>query len=265
MPAFQELFPDRKPLIGMVHLGPLPGSARDAGDLRAVIERAVRDAVAIREGGLDGIMLENFFDSPFHKSEVPAVTVSAMTAAALAIREAVPIPLGINVLRNDVVSAVSIAHVCGADFVRCNVFVGAVVADQGVIEGAAREALETRRNLRAEVGIWADVGVKHARALAPSSLAEEARDAVQRGLADALIVSGSATGSPTDPDSAREVKESIPGVPVLIGSGFSTDNAGELLSVADGAIVGTHLKLEGKVQAPVDPNRIAALMKAISR
>ena len=210
-------------------------------------------------------MVENFFDAPFAKSSVPPVTVAAMTAAVLAVREAARISVGVNVLRNDVVAAISIAHVCGAQFVRCNVYVGAAVADQGVIEGAAREAVLCRRDLGASVQLWADVGVKHAKPLANSVLTNDARDAVERGLADAIIVSGAATGSPPDLHSVRDVKSVVRNSPVLIGSGLSRENAKDLLREADGAIVGTSVKLNNRVDAPVDPVRVAALVRAISR
>lgn len=251
----------RKPIIGMVHLGALPGSARYGGDLAAVIRSAVADAQALEEGGADGVMVENFFDAPFHKSRVPPITIAAMTAAALAIRETTSLPLGVNVLRNDVESAIAIAAVCGGAFVRCNVYVGAAVTDQGIIEGAAREAVAARA-LAPGVRIWADVGVKHARILGDVPLAEQARDAVERGLADALIVTGVSTGSRTDLEDLRAAKSAVPTVPVLVGSGLSSENGAELLSVADGAIVGSSLKSGGRIDGPIDPDLVRALLAA---
>src|SRR5689334_6524951 len=148
-------FFNSKPLIGMVHLGPLPGSGRYAGDLGEVINAAVEDALALQSGGIDAIMIGNFFDAPFQKTNVPPWTVASITRAGLAIREAVRIPIGFNVLRNDIVSAISIAGTCGGAFARCNVYVGAAVTDQGIIEGAAREAIDTWKMLRTDVSIWA--------------------------------------------------------------------------------------------------------------
>src|SRR5438309_896357 len=123
-----------KPIIGMIHLWALPGSPRFGGDLDSVLRAAVADARTLADGGMDGLIVENFFDAPFLKSRVPPVTVAAMTRAMAAVREAVTLPIGVNVLRNDVVAALSIASVCGAAFVRCNVYVGAAVTDQGIIE-----------------------------------------------------------------------------------------------------------------------------------
>lgn len=252
-----------KRLIGMVHLGPLPGSPRDAGDFQAVLERAVADARTLESGGIDAIMVENFFDAPFCTTGVPPVTVAAMTRAVIAVREAVNIPIGVNVLRNDACAALSIAHVCGAAFIRCNVFVGAAVTDQGIIEGAAHDVMLLRRHLGAKVEVWADVGVKHAVQLGGTGLAQQAQDAVARGLADGLIVTGAATGVETPLERIMEVKAACPQTPVYVGSGLTADNAVELLAVADGAIVGTSLKRDGVVTAPVDIDRLKALVHAV--
>jgi hypothetical protein len=260
--TIHEFF-SRKPIVGMVHLAPLPGSPRDSGDFAGTLRRAVEDARALEAGGVDAILVENFFDAPFYKTRVPPHTIAAMTVAVIAIREAVSLPVGVNVLRNDVCAAIAIAHVCGAQFVRCNVYVGAAVTDQGIIEGAAREATRYRRALSAEVWIWADVDVKHAVPLGDVFLGREARDAVERGLADALIITGPATGTATSAARVREVKAAVPTVPVLAGSGVTAENAAELLAAADGAIVGTSFKKEGRVDAPVDVERVKAVVEAV--
>ena len=258
---------NRKPLIGMVHLSPLPGSPRWTPDrsVDATLANAAADARALEAGGADAIMVENFFDAPFAKDAVPPHTVAAMTRAVEAVRAAVTIPVGVNVLRNDARAALAIAHVCGAQFVRINVYVGAAVTDQGIIEGAARTAVLYRRELGADVALFADVFVKHAAQLGDGSvtLEDAAKDAVYRGLADALIVSGAATGSATRADDVRRVKAAVPGTPVLVGSGMSAETAPALLAHADGAIVGTSLKQDGQVAQPVDPERVRALRQAM--
>jgi hypothetical protein len=256
----------------MVHLGALPGSARydaDALPIEMVLENAGRDARALAEGGADAIMVENFFDAPFAKDNVPPHTVAALTRGVLAVREAAPdLPVGVNCLRNDARSALAIAHICGARFVRINVYVGAAVTDQGVIEGAARTAVLYRRELGADVAIFADVFVKHAAQIgdpAQVTLEDAAKDAALRGLADALIVSGSATGSATDPQTVARTVRAVPETPVLVGSGFGEGTAGALLAAgAAGAIVGTSLKAGGAVAAPVEAGRVRSLRAAIS-
>ena len=255
-----------KRLIGMVHLGPLPGSPRDQGDFDGVLRRADTDARALVAGGADAIMVENFFDAPFAKDSVPPHTLAALTRAALVVRAAAPnIPLGINCLRNDAKGALAIAHIVGAQFVRVNVWVGAAVTDQGIIEGAAREGILYRKQLGAEhIQIFTDVFVKHAAQLGDGTqtIQDAAKDAVLRGMADALIVSGSATGSGTSVSDVASVAEAVPGIPVLVGSGFGITTATALLQAgAAGAIVGSSLKV-GAVDSPVDPEKVRAL-KAI--
>jgi membrane complex biogenesis BtpA family protein len=263
-----------KPLIGMVHLGPLPGSARyDAKNLPLldVLERAKADTRALIGAGADALIVENFFDAPFAKSSVPPHTIAAMTRAVMAVRIAAgeSIPVGVNVLRNDARAAIAIAQVTEARFVRINVYVGAAVTDQGIIEGAAREAVLYRRELGADVAIFADIFVKHGSQLGDSehfTLETAARDAVYRGLADAVIVSGAATGAPTEPEIVARVARAVPGVPLLVGSGFRDDNAAALLDAgANGAIVGTSLKQRGEHAAPVEAARVRSLREAMGQ
>jgi membrane complex biogenesis BtpA family protein len=257
------IFSCPRPVIGMVHLLPLPGSPRWGGDLRAVRERALADARALAEGGVDGLLVENFGDAPFLKGPVGPETVAAMALLVQAVADAVPLPVGVNVLRNDARAALAIACLTGARFVRVNVHTGVMLTDQGLIEGAAAESLRYRRWLGAErVKLLADVLVKHGAPLAPQTPEAAARDAAQRGLADALIVSGAATGLPPERETLLRVREAV-AVPVLVGSGLTPDNVQELLTVADGAIVGTSLKREGRVEEAVDARRVARLMERV--
>jgi membrane complex biogenesis BtpA family protein len=171
-------------------------------------------------------------------------------------------PLGINVLKNDARAALAVAAATGAAFVRVNVHVGAVVADQGILQGDAHGTLRYRRLLGTTTRLFVDVGGKHAVPLAPVDLDQVARDAAYRGLADALVVSGVATGEPTPLADVRSVRAAVPDRPILVGSGVTPDTVRELLAVADGAIVGTWIKREGRTGAPVDPARTAALARA---
>lgn len=269
MTAWQQLTAKHsKPVIGMVHLQALPGAPGHGGDLREVIDAAVRDAEALVRGGVSGVMVENFGDVPFFRGRVPAETVAAATAVAQRVRDAMDAaggddtPIGINMLRNDVRSALAVAHAVGAAFVRCNVLVGAYVTDQGVIEGEAAEVLRYRQALGAvDVAVWADVRVKHAAPLAERPLEVEAEELVARASAEALIVSGEGTGKPTDTNRLQEAKRGAGEVPVLVGSGATAETL-PALSAADGWIVGTHFKDGGDVAAPVDPARVAAFVEA---
>jgi membrane complex biogenesis BtpA family protein len=233
----------------------------------AVREAVLRDAEALAGGGVDGLMMENFGDVPFYPGRVPAQVVAQMTAIAAEVRRAVPrVPLGINVLRNDGLSALAVAHAVGAQFVRANVLCGARVTDQGIIQGIAHDLLRVRQELGAgEIKILADVDVKHSAALAPRPVADEVEDTLHRGLADALVVSGTGTGKPTDPEKVRAVKAAAPGAPVFLGSGVTPQSLPELLPHADGFIVGTYFNRDGIAGNEVDPRRVRALMEALGR
>lgn len=249
---------------GVIHLLPLPGSPR-AVDLPRVLDAALADADALLEGGCDALIVENFGDAPFHAERVEPVTIAAMTRAVdQVVARAGHLPVGVNVLRNDAAAALSIAHACGAAFIRVNVHVGAMVTDQGLIEGRAAETLRLRDHLGASVAVWADISVKHARPLgAWSDIAAEARDAVSRGLADAVIVTGAATGAVTDPDRLATVRAAVPDTTVHVGSGVEPGAIDTLREHADGVIAGTWLKRDGRVHQPVDLARVRTLRAAL--
>ena len=245
-------------LIGMIHLKALPGSPGFSGDLHAVESSALADASTLLTGGVDAILVENFGDVPFHKT-VEAVTIAAMTRIVRAIVELSDVPVGVNVLRNDAHAALSIASVCGASFIRVNVHIGAMVTDQGLIEGRAAETLRLRDSLDSNVAILADVGVKHATAFDEKwSLEQEAKDAWNRGLADALILSGSGTGAPTNTVDLERVKHAVPEAPLIVGSGVNSETLPHL-SLATGWIVGTALKRDGAIENEVELKRVLEL------
>jgi len=252
-----------KILIGMVHLPALPGAPRTQLPMDAIEERAVAEARLLCDAGFDGCILENFGDTPFHKDAVAPVTIAAMARVSAAVCRVLPDwRVGINVLRNDARAALSIAAACGARFVRVNVHVGATATDQGVIEGRASETLRLRRALGVAVEIWADVHVKHGRSLAHGDIVLEAEDAVTRGHANALIVSGAGTGKATATTDVRRVVGLHLGVPVFVGSGVDRRSVGPLLRVADGVIVGTALKADRDPASPLDPKRVQQFVAA---
>jgi membrane complex biogenesis BtpA family protein len=252
------------PVIGMLHAPPLPGSPHYAGDWSAIVKRICADTDALAAGGVDGLMLENFGDAPFFPDRVPAVTVAALTALSLEVTRRCPLPLGINVLRNDGRSALAIAAVVGARFVRVNVLCGVRVTDQGLLTGIAHDLLRDRAALGANhVRILADVDVKHSAPLAARSLAEETHDVVSRGGANAVIVSGTATGLGVNITDLPEVRANAHGVPVLVGSGARLDTLPRLLPSCDGFIVGTSFKFDDDVSQPVDVQRVTEFVRAV--
>ena len=253
----------RKVLIGVVHLKPLPGSPRWNGNFKALVDFAVADALAYQQGGADAVFIENFGDVPFTKASVRPETIASMTAAGCAIRAATRLPIGFNVLRNDAQAALALCAVCGGDFIRVNVHSGAMLTDQGLIEGDAYNTLRYREHLRSKAQIFADVHVKHAVPLGNQSLEDSAHDTAERGLADALIVSGVGTGQAADIEDVERVRRACPKVKLLLGSGVTVENAQSYLRLADGVIVGSSLKRAGKLANPVDARRVAALVKAM--
>jgi membrane complex biogenesis BtpA family protein len=254
-------------LVGVIHLPPLPGAALggSAGDLTQVLDRALRDAAAWTIGGADALIVENFGDVPFHKGSVGPQTVAAMTLAVSAVMDESGLPVGVNVLRNDVEAAVAIAALCGGTFVRANVYVGAAVTDQGVIEGRADAVQALIRQLDTPVVVWADVDVKHAAPLARRPIGEVAQDAVIRGLAGVLIVTGVGTGAPASLDDLWAVRDAMPDTPLYVGSGATPETLPDLFEVADGAIVGTAAMVNADPRNPVDVERVRALVAAARR
>ncbi len=266
-PPLADLWPGvAQPVIGMLHLPPLPGSPRYGGDPAAIRTRVLEDARTWVEVGVHGLLLENFGDAPFHKAGAGPHVVAWMTSIAVEVRHHFNLPLGINVLRNDAESALAIAaSVFSSEggFIRFNVLCGAKLTDQGIIEGPAAMLLRRRVELGAgHIRILADINVKHASPLgSPRPLAEEVGDTLHRGLADGLIVTGAATGQATPISQLSEVRAAAGEAPVFVGSGISADALGHY-SDADGFIVGSWAKREGRVENPVDPERVRALMAA---
>ena len=247
----------------MIHLKPLPGSPEYCGDLDHVERAAITDANTLLAGGVDALMVENFGDVPFQK-KVETVTVAAMTRIIRSIVELSSVPVGVNVLRNDPLAALAIAAATDASFIRVNVHIGAMVTDQGLIEGQAAETLRLREMLDLDVAILADVGVKHATPFDEQwTLEQEAKDAWHRGLADALIVSGNGTGNPTSRVDIERVKNAVQDAPLIVGSGVTCESLPDL-SLDCAWIVGTALKRDGKAENEVELTQVLRLTDAKS-
>ncbi len=264
----QETFDTQTPLVGMVHLPALPGAPGYDAERQGVRERALADARTLAESGLDGLVVENFGDAPFYPDDVPKHVVADMAAICQEIGTAVDLPLGVNVLRNDAAAALSVAAATDGSFLRVNVHTGSASTDQGHLDGRAHETLRLRDRIDAEVAILADIAVKHA-APPDRDIEALAADAIERGLADGLIVSGPETGEAVETshlDAALAARDGASrDVPVFLGSGVTADNAADLLARADGAIVGTALKRDGVTTNPVDRERAEAVVGAVEQ
>jgi uncharacterized protein len=260
-----DIFKATKPVIGMLHIPALPGSPQNKLSLDAIIDWVRADATALSEGGIHGLIIENFGDVPFYPQHVPPHTIALMTRLALEVRRQSNLPLGVQVLRNDASAALAIAASVEALFIRVNIYTGARLTDQGVVQGTAHKTLRYRKLLGCDVKVFADVDVKHSAPLAVRKLEEEVADIVSRGCADAVIVTGSATGSPTAVEDLRTARKSAGNTPVIAASGVDLVNLVPILKAADGLIVGTAFKRDNVTTNPVDPGRVQAFMDAVGR
>ena len=258
-----EVFKTSHPVIGVLHLLPLPTYPRWQGDLQAVIDRAEQEATALASGGVHGIIVENFFDAPFTKGSVDPAVVSAMGLVVQRLQTLVTVPIGLNVLRNDARSAMAIATCTGAAFIRVNVLTGVMATDQGLIEGCAHDLLRYRKELGSPVKILADVLVKHARPLGSPNLITAVQETLHRGMADGIILSGWATGHPPSLEDLELAKAAAGDRPVFIGSGADWENIGTLMKAADGVIVASSLKRQGDINQPIDPIRVGQFVEAM--
>ena len=244
MTAFHSLFSNKDVLIGAVHFPPLLGYDDFPGFERA-LHNAQADIEALEKGGADAVILENNYDIP-HKSRIDTETVIAFAYLADKLKDTTTLPIGISVLWNDYRTALSLARVHGFTFVRIPVFVDTVETQYGTMEGVAEDATSFRERIGAHnVAICADIHVKHATITSDMSITESASQALSKG-ADALIITGDWTAHAPDTTAVKEVKQTVPSLPLLCGSGVTADNARELLNTADGAIVSTSLKEGGE-------------------
>ena len=266
--AIVSIFGRSKVVIGVVHLAPLPGAPRYDGELvETIYQRGLDDARAYLHGGCDGVIIENHGDVPFSKpDDIGHETSSHMAVISDRIRRELGRPIGINVLANAAIPALAIANAAGAGFVRVNQWANAYVANEGFIEGESARAMRYRAHLRAKgIRIFADAHVKHgAHAIvADRPVEEQVKDLVFFD-ADAVIATGQRTGHAADLNYIRMIKEAS-GLPTLVGSGVTPDNANDILGVVDGVIVASSLKYDGVWWNQVEPSRVSAFIAGLKR
>jgi uncharacterized protein len=256
-----------RPIIGMIHLLPLPGAPLWQGSLQQVLDRACADGRTLAAAGFDAALVENYGDLPFTAGVVEPQTIAAMAWVLAHLHREVSIPMGVNVLRNDWRSALALASVCGGRFVRVNVHCGVMLTDQGIISGQADQCLRYRRSLdAAHIGILADVWVKHGEPLGQTQdIVESTSDILYRGLADAIIVTGKATGAAAQVEQLAQLRRTLPDAAIIVGSGINESNVELFASWVDAVIVGTGIK-SGQVTAnPVAHDHAERLAKLWKR
>ncbi len=260
-----ELLRKRKPIIGMVHLPPLPGSpAYKAEPLKRIVSFAVEEAKLLVEGGVDAVLVENFNDFPYTIDATPQPTLMALSVIAYEVKQHVDVPVGVNILLNDAFNEFYMAWTLELDFIRVEGFVDTAFSDLGIIHPVCAKLLRLRSEYKGEnIAILADVQGKHTNVVPARPLIESVKDAIERGRADAVVLTGERTGRPIDHSMLRKVRESFPEARIFLGSGLTAETVGELLAIADGGIVGTYFKKDGCIRNPIDIARVRKFMQVV--
>lgn len=248
----------------MVHVQALPGTPTNQYTMQEIVEKALRDAQKLEESGVNAVMIENMHDRPYLNRKIGPEIVAAMTAIGVALRNAISIPLGIQILAGANKEALAVALAAKLDFIRAEGFVFGHLADEGMMNSDAADLLRLRKQLGAgHIHIFTDIKKKHSSHAVSSdvSIADTAK-AAEFFLSDGVIVTGTATGEIPSVNNLREVRKAVT-LPVLIGSGIDVDNIAEYWNLADGFIVGSSLKVDGNWENDVDQERVAALMNRI--
>ena len=248
---FSQLFPE-KPIIGMIHMPPLPGAPNSRLSIKELTDFALSESDKLEGAGLDGCIVENVGDTPLFKENLPPYTVAAMATVTKAVVERTKMKVGVNMLRNACEEALSVAHIAGAQFIRCNILIGAYATDQGIIEGCAARVARLRKTLNSNVLVFGDVHVKHAYPIFNVEIEYAAQDLAERGGADAVIVSGARSPVPPSFERVKKVRDAIE-KPVLIGSGVGLTNVRQFYQKSDGVLLGEpDFKIGGVWGGPSD-------------
>lgn len=260
------MFPSPKAVVGVIHVGALPGTPAAESGVEALAEAAAKEAAVYRAGGVDAVIVENMHDVPYLRGRVGPEVVAAMAVVAREVKRESGLPVGVQILAGANVEAVAVAHAAGLDFVRAEGYAFAHIADEGWIESSAAELLRYRRMIGAGgVQVWADVKKKHSSHAVTTDISlGETAEAVEFMRGDAVVVTGSVTGRPPRVEDVREVKAHSR-LPVVLGSGIAPDNLADFYHEADAFIIGSYFKAEGRWANPVEPRRVATLMEVVAR
>lgn len=260
------LFSRSKPIIGVIHVGALPGTPRSSHTVSELTTSARSEARLYRECGVDGVIIENMHDVPYLRGEVGPEIVAAMTWIAVEVKHECVFPVGIQILAGANIEAMAVAHAAGLDFIRAEGYAYAHVADEGLIQASAAKLLRYRRMIGAtRVQVWADVKKKHAaHAITADVSLGETAETVEFMGADCVIVTGSATGKPPNVRDVQEAKTHC-GLPVFLGSGITAGNIVEFYDHADGFIIGSAFKIDGLWSNTIDPAHVSRFINVLSK
>ncbi len=264
MNVFDEIFQVKLPIIVSLHLPPLPGSPRyDETPVYDIALKAAQDVKMLYDRGVNGVTLDNEGDILYLKKVGPE-TIAAMAVIGKTVKDAVPeMHVGLNILQSDHIADLAVAKAMGGEFFRAGYYTEAAIVDVGIMEGNGAETLRYRKYLNCEAKIFADVQIKHSYPLARRPLLDSIEYAYDRGLADAIIITGEKTGKSADVESVRTVRESRRDIPLIIGSGTTTENIGDFAPYVDAVIVGTSLHVDGALHTDLDPKRVEKFMKKV--
>ena len=260
---FLSLFENDKPVIGMVHVWPLPGTAAYQS-YSSALNHAIEEAMLLEKSGVDGIIIENMFDTPYVKREVGPEITASMTMIAGMVRQNVECPCGVQVLAGANKAALAVAKAANFDFIRAEGFVFAHVADEGLMESDAGELLRYRKAIDAEeIFILTDIKKKHSahQLTADLGITDWAK-AADFFMSDGLILTGNHTGEPAKPSDLTSCRE-VTDLPLIVGSGMNAENLDEFYAVADAFIVGSHFKENGDWKKHLEEDRINGFMEKI--
>ncbi|HKQ76612.1 MAG TPA: BtpA/SgcQ family protein [Blastocatellia bacterium] len=261
-----NLFSNRKPVIGVIHVAALPGAPMNKLPVSEIIAQAVREAAVYRDGGVDGIIIENMHDTPYLRGSVGPEIVAAMAVIGHAVKAECQLPTGIQILAGANIEAMAVAHAADLDFIRAEAYAFAHVADEGVIQSSAAQLLRYRKMIGADrAQVWTDVKKKHSsHAITADVSLGATAEAVEFMRGDAVIVTGSVTGDAPKIADVEEAKSHCR-LPVLLGSGVDANNIADFYQAADGFIIGTYFKADGHWANPVDAERVRRLMTLVER
>src|SRR6185503_5150425 len=261
-----SLFPNPKPVIGVIHVGALPGTPGSSLPVAELVVSARAEAKIYRECGVDGVIIENMHDVPYMRGEVGPEIVAAMTAIGSEVKSECGLPVGVQILAGANIEAMAVAHAAGLDFIRAEGYAYAHVADEGLIQASAAKLLRYRRMIGADhVQVWTDVKKKHsAHAITADVSLGTTAETIEFMGADCVIVTGNVTGEPPSPADVKAAKTHCH-IPVILGSGVSEYNISDFYNEADGFIIGSSFKVDGLWSNTVDPSRVARFMTVLNK
>lgn len=251
----------KKIIIGMIHLKDMSYDNRDPQMVDKLYESAKRDLISLQEGGVDGAIVENFFDMPYSTS-LDLEQIIRFTNVFTRLKQVSKIPLGVNLQQTDDIEEMKIAHICQGDFIRSESFVETRIGSFGILHPQSKNIVKYKKEKNSNVTILADINVKHTVGIVDQPIEESIKEAKTAG-ADSLILTGLETGKSPQIEDVKKFKHLAGDIPVLVGSGVNEHNIVDTLEYSDGVIVGSSVKKNGNVVNEVDIEKVKKLVSFV--